>query len=282
MFMNMRSSATVVNVEQAAAWNGYEGQHWAAHQDRYDAVNEEFNGPLLAAARIAPGERILDVGCGNGQLTRLAGAQAGDTGHATGVDLSGPMLQRATASTAASNVTYEQGDAQVHPFPEAAYDVMLSRFGIMFFSDPVAAFGNIHRAVRPGGRLAFLCMRGMADHELGAVLAAMAPHLPGAATDGPGHGGPTSFADPADVDRVLTAAGFRDVTAVATDASQVWGRDARDAAEFIVGWGPIRHMLAGRDPEPARDAAAGALRPFEDGDAVRLRGAAWLVQAVRP
>lgn len=279
--MNKRSpSENIVNVEQAEAWNGYEGRHWADHQQRYDAVNQEFNKPLLAAAQIVAGERILDVGCGTGQLTRLAAAQAGPSGHATGVDLSGPMLERAAASTEAQNVTYEQGDAQVHPLQEAAYDVMLSRFGIMFFSDPVAAFRNVHRAVRPGGRLAFLCMRGMADQDLGTVFAAMTPHLPRAGEVG--HGGPLSFADPADVDRVLTAAGFLDVTATGLDAGQVWGRDAQDAAAFITGWGPVRHLLAGRDPEPVRKAAAEAMRAFEDGDAVRLRGAAWLVQAVRP
>lgn len=276
---------SIVNTAQAHAWNGYEGEHWAAHDDRYDAVNGGFNGFLLDAAAVGERDRVLDVGCGNGQLTRLAARRA-RLGHALGVDLSRPMLARAQARAAAEdvpNVSFEQGDVQVYPFQEDAFDVALSRFGIMFFADPVAAFANIGRALRPGGRLAFLCMTGLADTDLGTVFGAMAPYLP--RPTGEDGTGPTSFADPARTRSVLTDAGFQDITCTRVEADQTWGRDVPDAAAFISGWGPVRYHMEQAGPEAAahaRDALTAALRPFAGPDAVRLRGAAWLVTAATP
>ncbi|MFJ2029120.1 class I SAM-dependent methyltransferase [Streptosporangium sp. NPDC087985] len=279
---------SIVNTEQADAWNGYEGNHWADHQDRYDAVNSGFNDYLLEAAVVGERDRLLDVGCGNGQVTRLAARRA-RLGHATGIDLSAPMLQRARATAAGegiTNVTFEQGDAQIHPFPAAGFDVAVSRFGIMFFADPVAAFANIGRALRPGGRLAFLSMREMSHHDLGGVFAAMAEHLPQRLVfTEPGGPGPESLADPAHIQEVLTGAGFEKVTSTAVDAPQVWGRNAEDAGDFLGAWGPVRFLLDQVDQAAAtraRDALTAALRPYEEPDAVRLRGAALLVTAVRP
>ncbi|GAA4570633.1 class I SAM-dependent methyltransferase [Micromonospora coerulea] len=275
---------TIVNTHQERAWNDYEGRHWAEHQTRYDGVNSGFNPPLLAAVR--PGDRVLDIGCGNGQITRLA-ARAAD-GHAVGVDLSAPMLDRARASAAAEGVTkveFVRADAQVHPFPAAAFDVALSRFGVMFFADPVAAFANIGRALRPGGRLAFVCLDDIRDGDLGRVLAAFAAHLPRLETDGSGVAEPLSLADPTVVHRVLTAAGFAGVDCARVEAPQLWGRDVADAAGFLAGWGPVRHQLDRVDPDTAdraRAALAEALRPHEQPDGVRLRGTAWLVTAHRP
>jgi ubiquinone/menaquinone biosynthesis C-methylase UbiE len=148
---------TIANRDHAEAWNGPEGVHWAENADRYDAMAEGINEPLLAAARIGEGDRALDIGCGTGFLTRLAARRAGG-GSVLGVDLSAPMLTRARAVAAEegiTNVRFEQGDAQVYPFPAAAFDLAVSRGGVMFFADHVAAFANIGRALRPGGRLVF-------------------------------------------------------------------------------------------------------------------------------
>ncbi len=264
----------IVNTHQAEAWNGYEGKHWAEHHDRYDAVNSGYNDMLLAAADIAPDHRVLDIGCGNGRIAWLAAQRAA---HVLGVDLSGPMLARArAAAVGVPNLTYEQGDAQVHPFPPHAFDVAVSRFGVMFFADPVAAFANIRGALRPGGRLAFLSMRDLGD--LAEVFAAFSDSPMATSTEA----GPLSLSDPAVIGRVLTGAGFTDVTAEAVEADQVWGRDVDDATEFVMGWGPVRFAL--RDASPStvsevRDAVAAALAPHADGDAVRLRGRARLVTA---
>lgn len=275
---------SIVNTAQARVWNGYEGEHWAAHDARYDAVNSGFNAYLLDAAAIGERDRVLDVGCGNGQLTRLAARRA-RLGHASGIDLSGPMLATARARAAAeeiANISFVQGDAQVHPLGEAACDVVLSRFGIMFFADPVAAFANIARALRPAGRLAFVCMTELSGTDLGAVFGAMAPYLP--TPTGPDGAGPTSFADPVRTRSVLAAAGLEDITCVRIKADQTWGRDVADASEFIAGWGPVRFHLDQAGPENAAHALRAlteALRPFAAPDAVRLRGTAWLVTATR-
>ncbi|WP_431043364.1 class I SAM-dependent methyltransferase [Streptomyces sp. P1-3] len=275
----------IVNTQQAEAWNGYEGEHWAAHDDRYDAVNSGFNDVLLDAAAIGERDRVLDIGCGNGQLTRLAARRA-PLGQTVGVDLSAPMLARArtrAAEEGVPNVAFTQDDVQVRAFPDGGFDTAVSRFGVMFFADPVAAFNNVARALRPGGRLAFLCMTTLDGTDLGTVLDAMSAHMP--RPTGPDGTGPTSFADPARVHTVLTAAGFADVRCDHVEADQVWGRDVPDAAAFLGDWGPVAFHLRQAGPDAAaraRQALTDALRPFARPDAVRTRGTAWLVTAGRP
>ena len=273
------------NDRQEQAWNGYEGRHWATDQARYDAINSGFNEALLAAVR--PGDRVLDLGCGNGQLTRLAARRAG-IGQVVGVDLSAPMLDRArTAATdeGVRNAEFIRADAQVHPFPPGGFDAALSRFGVMFFADPVAAFANVRRALRPGGRLAFVCLDDARRGDLGAVFAPLAAHLPPADTDGTATGEPLSLADPAVIRAVLDEAGFTDVSCAPRQEPGIWGRDAADAGGFLAGWGPVRHRLAPFDPavgDRVRSALVEAMRPYEGPGGVRLRIAAWLVTARRP
>lgn len=280
--------AAIVNTHQAEAWNGYEGQHWADNQDRWDAVNAGFTEPLLDAAAIVEHDRVLDIGCGNGLTTRVAARRAGH-GRAVGVDLSGPMLARARASAARegiANIAFEQGDAQVHPFPEAGFDVAISRFGIMFFADSVAAFANIGRALRPRGRLAFACMRDIAGNEWVRVLATVREHLPQlleppATPDGPGM---FSLADPARIDHVLTRAGFADITVTPIDTAMRFGDDAEAATDLLITSGPVRFTLSGAGQSTirrVRDALRTALQAHADSAGVHLRGAAWIVTATR-
>jgi SAM-dependent methyltransferase len=287
----------IVNTRQAEAWNGYEGRHWAQNRGRYDAMNGGMNAPLWEAAAITEVDRILDIGCGTGQTTRLAGRQA-FRGSALGVDLSAAMLYRArtvAVNERIDNVTFEQGDAQTHPFPEMSFDVAISRCGVMFFADPVAAFANIRRALRPGGRLAFVCLRdpGPGDdlaRALAPLWALVGEHAPPTAAPpvgapagaGPG---PTSLADPGRIDEVLRGAGFTQVSAVPIIVSMVLGRDAEDAADFVFAMGPMRFNLSGAAPAAvaaARAAVVTGLRDCGDLDAVRLRTGLWLVRATRP
>ncbi|MGI3199043.1 class I SAM-dependent methyltransferase [Streptomyces sp. GLT-R25] len=280
------TDATIVNTHQAEAWNGYEGTHWADHQTRYDNLNDAANEPLLAAAAIKDTDSVLDIGCGNGRLTRLA---AGRGARALGVDLSVPMLERARASAAdekLDNVSFVQGDAQVYPFPEAGFDVALSRFGVMFFADPVAAFANIGGALRPGGRLAFVCPQAFSRMEQSVILAAVAEHvpLPDLSKDDT-KTGPASFADPERTTGVLRDAGFEGPDAESIERTQLWGADAEDAATFLFGWGPMRHWLRDTDPqatECARLAAVDAFRAYESDTGVRLTARLWLVTATWP
>lgn len=270
---------TIVNTHQAEAWNGYEGQHWAGHHDRYDAMNGAFNDHLLRHVR--PGDRVLDVGCGTGQITRLA-ARRGRA--ATGIDLSEPMLAKARELAAAEGVdavSFVRGDAQVHNLGEGTFDLAMSRFGVMFFADPVAAFRNIGRALAPGGRVAFLVLRDIPD--LNTARAAMMAHLP-PPPESPDGTSPASFADPGYVTEVFTAAGYGEVAVTPVEADQVWGRDAEDAAGFLAAWGPIKFLLSRAEPAAAERAVAAlvpALRPYERDGAVRLRCLASLITAVR-
>ncbi|GGX80646.1 class I SAM-dependent methyltransferase [Streptomyces fructofermentans] len=279
------TDAAIVNTHQAEAWNGYEGTHWADHQSRYDNLNDAANEPLLSAARVGPTDAVLDIGCGNGHLTRLAARRGA---RALGVDLSAPMLERARASAeeeGIAQVSFVRGDAQVHPFAEAEFDVALSRFGVMFFADPVAAFANVGRSLRPGGRLAFICPQAFSRMEQSTVFAAVAEHvtLPDLSKDT--GVGPASFADPERSTGVLREAGFENPVAEAVELPQLWGEDAQDAADFLFGWGPMRHWLRDTEPaaaERARHAAAEAFRGFMTPSGVRLTARHWLVTATWP
>lgn len=279
--------AGIVNTEQAAAWNGYEGEHWAEHAARWDAVVGGTNAALFAAADIGGRDRVLDVGCGTGATTRLAALRA-SRGHALGVDLSAPMLARARAAALAegvANVSFEQADAQVHPFAEGGFDVAVSRGSAMFFADPVAAFANIARALRPGGRLAFTCPQEVRRNDWFTVpMAALLGAAPDIDPAAPYEPGMFSLADPRRTARILTEAGWRDVNAAAVEVSMDYGTDAADAAAFLMSTGPVQHLLrdAGQDGvDRGFEAVSTALRPYEKDGAVRLTSSWWQFTATR-
>ncbi|MFF5986920.1 class I SAM-dependent methyltransferase [Prauserella flavalba] len=278
---------TIVNLEQARAWNGAEGRHWADHADRYNAVNAGINDPLFAAAAIGAEDRVLDLGCGTGQTTRIAAGLA-NAGSAFGIDLSSPMLERAREAARAEgieNVTFEQGDAQVYPFPECGFDVAISRAAVMFFADPVAAFTNIGSALRPGGRLAFAALGDLTGSDLGDLYATVfGRYLPERYGE-PGEAGPASLADPGRVTGVLTAAGFTRVTATPLSVPMRFGADAVDAAEFLLSFGPMPHFLRAvgeAERVGVRAALLIELGRHERADGVSLSCSTLLVKAVRP
>ncbi|NYV73753.1 class I SAM-dependent methyltransferase [Streptomyces sp. UH6] len=274
------------NTAQAEAWNGYEGAQWARSQERWDAVNDGFNQPLLDAAAISETDAVLDVGCGAGRTTRLAARRA-VRGWAIGLDLSGPMLDKARESAVreeVANVVFVQGDAQVHPLDAGAFDAVISRYGMTFFTDPVAAFANLRRALRPGGRLAFVCAAEAEANEWLAALASLKDILPlggfGKA-DGPGM---FSLTDPARIRELLAAGGFDGVEVHRVEVAGKWGTDAADAAAFLLDSGPGRHLLDQVTPsaqDAARQALTATLRRHEADGGVWLRSSSWLVTALR-
>ncbi|MEV0254198.1 class I SAM-dependent methyltransferase [Streptomyces sp. NPDC050732] len=276
----------IVNTEQAQAWNGYEGDHWARNQDRWDAVNEGLNSPLLDAASLGRNDRVLDIGCGAGQTTRLAAHRASG-GHALGLDLSAPMLARARATArqeGITNISFEHGDAQVHALAPAAYDAAISRYGVLFFADPVAGFRNIGRALRPGGRAAFICGAYPEENEWLQAFAELRDLLPVGGFGKPGGPGMFSLADADRTCEILSAAGFQDVRATRVETYGTWGRDAADAATFLLDSGPGRHLASRATPETrtrAHHRLTETLRPHEKDNTLRLRSAALLVTAVR-
>src|SRR5437764_8559954 len=201
------------NTEQAKAWDGDEGQYWATHAERFDRSIAAYHDAFIDAAAIGPHDRVLDIGCGTGQTTRDA-ARAATAGSALGVDLSSKMIDLArqlAAREGVANATFEQADAQIHPFAADSFDAAISRTGAMFFGDPVAAFTNIGRALRPGGRLTLLTWQPLAANEwireISAALAA-GRDLPAPPQDAPG---PFSLSDPDRVRAILGTAGFTGV-----------------------------------------------------------------------
>jgi SAM-dependent methyltransferase/DNA-binding transcriptional MerR regulator len=278
---------TIANHEQAEHWNSDEAAHWVIHQAAYDRMLAPFVDMVLDAAALGPGDRVLDVGCGCGATTRAA-AKAAPSGTAVGVDLSAPMLARARADAEAAglaNARFEQTDAQIHPFEEATFDAVISRFGIMFFTDPVAAFANLRRATRPGGRLAFVCWQDLVANEWLVVPgAAIAQHVPLPDGGPSGAAGMMAFADPYRVRSVLTDAGWRDITVAPQQTSMLVGGGGTldEAIEFLRTGSMGRSLLAGADPETAARAVAAvreALLSHVADDGVRLDAAVWCVSA---
>lgn len=277
----------VVNVEQAEAWNGDDGRHWVEHRERYDAMLRGFTPRLLAAADVSPGQRVLDVGCGFGETT-CAAARAAAGGFTVGADLSAPLLDAARRRAEREhlhNVRFDLADVQVHPFPEAGFDVAISRFGVMFFADPAAAFTNIARAVAPGGRLAFLCWQAAADNEwimtLGAALAAYV-ELPQMDGDGPG---PFSLTDPERIRQLLHQSGFDQVTIDPVTEPIRLGKDVGDVLDYARDLGLVRDLLADVDAateSKALDGIRAAVAPHQTAEGIRIGAAAWLVTARHP
>jgi SAM-dependent methyltransferase len=269
----------VVNVAQAEAWNGWEGENWARDCERYDVMMREFDDAFFGAADLADQDRVLDVGCGTGQTARRAAHTAA---RVVGIDISGPMLARARQLTREANLTYVQGDAQVHPFPDGGFDAAISRGGVMFFTDPVAAFTNIARCLRPGGRLTFLGPR--AARPDGAYARATTALTPWLREPSPAARGMASLADPEEIRRLLGETGFTGVVVEPVDRPMRYGSDALEAAGFVLSQGPVHHNL--RDATDAEiDHVRAGLRdgfePFLTPGGVLVPGHVWLVTATR-
>ena len=200
------------NKAQIEYWNGPTGEKWAKHNSETDrSLTQAADAVLkLAAARL--GERILDIGCGAGATSFLLAEQAGPGGHVTGLDVSQPLLALARARASATNIDFMEADAAVAPFrPE--YDLIFSCFGVMFFVDPVAAFGNIRRAASPGGRLAFICWRATEENEwVSRPYAAAKPFLPERKPVHPHATGPFAFSDSGRLERILLDAVFSEIS----------------------------------------------------------------------
>ena len=195
--------------EQAAYWNGPGGQSWlATYHQRIERSIADLGKDAMDAADARPGEHVIDVGCGMGGTTAALARAVGPTGHVLGADISEPLIASAR-SHRVDNATFEVGDATTYPFKDAAYDLVFSRFGVMFFGDPVAAFKNLRRALKPAGRLVFLAWRTPQENPWGLVpLRAAQPFLPPMPRPGPEDPGQYSFGDRARVERILTEAGF--------------------------------------------------------------------------
>jgi SAM-dependent methyltransferase len=270
------------NAEQLENWNGDGGAYWVTHAERIEAEVADYLVPFLDTAAIQPTDHVLDIGCGSGRTTREAARRAA-SGTALGVDLSGPLLdlaRRLAARDGLANVTFAHGDAQVHPFPPDHYDIAISRNGAMFFGDPVGAFGNIGRALRPGGRLVLQAWQPLARNEwLSSFRAAVAAGrtLPEPPTDKPS---PFSLSEPDRVRAILTSAGFTDVTFTPRTEQMYFGPDVDDALTHISDrFGGLLDDLADTDRKSAVDTLRDDMTRHLTADGVRYDSAAWFIEA---
>jgi SAM-dependent methyltransferase len=279
------------NAEQHRYWNELAGPIWVAHQERLDRQIGPHGERALALLAPAPGERMIDLGCGCGDSTLALARRVAPGGHVLGLDLSEPMLARARERAAAAglaNVAFRVADVQSARLDAGAFDAAFSRFGVMFFADPVAAFRNVLRALRPGGRLVFACWRPVQENPWVLVpMAAAAPLLtlpPPPPEDAPG---PFAFGDAERVRSILAAAGFEGIALEPIDLPMSpAGGDLDEAAETFLQVGPLASMLREANASEAlREQVRGAVRkafePHLRGGRVELGSAIWLVQARR-
>jgi SAM-dependent methyltransferase len=286
----MNKSVAELAEEQTAYWKGPGGEGWLAAYERIQRSLGEIGELTLAAAAPRPGEHVIDVGCGTGGTTAALAEAVGLGGHVLGVDISETLIDYARAQHGGQarahrveNATFVVGDAATHPFKERGYDLVFSRFGVMFFADPVSAFRNIHRALKPAGRLVFVAWRTPQENPWGTLPARAAqPFLPPLPRPGPEDPGQFSFGDRARVERILRHSGFASPRIEPIDRSIWMGASVADVLTGAGRFGPLARAFAGAEPaaiEKAKQAIAEALAPHQGPEGVRLPGACWLVQA---
>jgi SAM-dependent methyltransferase len=267
------------NAAQIQFWNGPSGHKWAANQDTLDRSLAEVTDALFAAAAVKPGERVLDVGCGCGtptlELARRTGAPA------LGIDVSAPMLAIAR-SRAGTNVRFVEADAATYAFL-AKFEVAFSRFGVMFFADPVAAFTNIHGALAPGGRLVFACFRALSENAWARVPLDAAAELVTPKPSDPDAPGPYSLANPTRLRDVLARAGFHGIHLDRLDCEMHMGKTVPEATERALQFGPLGRLAAEVAPpvraQIAQRVGAALATYHREPTGIDVGMAVWIVKA---
>lgn len=271
------------NSDQIDFWNGENGEKWVENADLLDTMLAPFADAVLAAAALQPAEHVLDIGCGAGVLTLQAATAVAPTGRATGVDVSQPLINLAR-QRAGNAADFHLQDASAFR-PDQPADVIISRFGVMFFADPVSAFSSLQAAVKPGGRLAFACWQSLAENDWArAPLDVALPYLKEPPTPPPpGTPGPFAFADPSHVRDILSSAGWTDVDIADWRGKLTLpGNTPTDAARFALKLGPVSRLLQAQDTDlaPVETALQDRLEQNTDEDGrVALNAAAWIVTA---
>jgi SAM-dependent methyltransferase len=265
------------------------GEAWVRMQDRTDALIDPLGRVAIERLSVVPGEQILDVGCGCGQTLLGLAELAGPRGHVLGIDISPPMLERARERVAERpTIALALGDAQVHAFAPGAFDAVYSRFGVMFFDDPRAAFRNLRAPARSSGRLSFVCWQDLAKNPWAArPLEAVMRLLPASAMPDmlrEGRPGPFFMSDPARVRAILGDAGWKDISLEPVEMPLHLGGAATldEAVEYSLQIGPAARAMADA-PETLKAALEAALRealaPFASARGVFVDGAAFVVGA---
>jgi SAM-dependent methyltransferase len=278
------------NSEQIAEWNGALGQRWVAMQREIDRIVVPFGAAALKAAAPQPGERVIDIGCGCGDTSIEIARIVGEAGAVFGIDVSQPMLEVARSRGALANcahLAFHNGDASGASLP-ANTDLLFSRFGVMFFSQPAQAFSHLRKSLRVGGRCVFVCWRAPRDNAwamtpLSAARAAMGVTPTPADPDAPG---PFAFANDERLRGILASAGFGAIEVLRFDVALSLGATPRSAAEAAAQIGPVSRFVREVGVEHLSiilDAVERSLAPFAAPDGhVSLNGSTWIVSATNP
>ena len=284
---------TIDNATQIEFWNGETGRNWVTHDALMEAMLQSLGESVMDTLAPQPGEHVLDIGCGCGHTSLSLADRVGAEGSVTGVDISAPMLAVASQLAAERNaehtsIQFLEADAQTHTFEPERYDVVFSRFGVMFFEDPIAAFANIRSVLRASGRLAFCCWQPRAVNPFMTVPAMAALELlPAPPEMPPRTPGPFAFEEAEYVMEVLTSAGFESVVVTPVKQPLTFGRglSLTDIVERLVQIGPIAQMVreASEDlQQPVRDKVIDAVAPFYKQDVgMTVDGQFWQVTARR-
>jgi len=272
------------NAKQIEYWNGRVGERWARRFARIDENLQKITPRVLAFAGARPGEHVLDLGCGAGTTT-LAFAQAvAPGGKVTAIDISEPLLgvAKARAAEAKADIVFHLADASAFDFaPE--FELIFSRFGAMFFADPVAGYANLRKGLTPGGRLRFICWRALKENLWASAPFKAAEHLlPPQEPSDPHAPGPYAFADPARVEKILSDAGYRDVKIEPLDSTMYMGADADEAAAEALAVGPLAFAARELDDatrETIRVTVAKAVEQYKTAEGITPSAACWLVGA---
>ena len=274
------------NADQIAYWNGPGGQRWTDRQQMQDIMLAPIADILINRADVRTSERIVDIGCGCGAVAIALAEKVGPQGHVLGVDVSAPMLQRVRQIAPKDTpVDFVLADATVYPFELAGADLLVSRFGVMFFSEPAVSFANMRKVLRPSGRLTFVCWREPCENPwMMTPLQAVYQHVPRLPPSAPEDPGPFSFASKQRVQQILAEAGFAGITIeprdLALDIAIGRGLDAAVGSALEIG--PASRALEGQPAElreASRQSVRQALTPFATGQSVLLPAAIWIVTA---
>lgn len=286
----MRTTTTdEPNAAQIAFWNGPAGRNWVDLQEAWDVVLAPILAATIERAAVRPGERIIDIGCGCGATTIALSSLVGSRGRVLGLDISRPMLARAAQRLPpGAPAELVLGDATTYPFPRGGFDLLFSRFGVMFFAEPARAFANLRAALRAGGRCTFCCFSTPRENAwMMTPLLAAYEHVPPLPKLGPEDPGPFSFASEDRVRRILDEAGYQSIGLepldLELDIGAGRGLDAAVASSMSIG--ATSRAIEGQ-PAAIRGAVADSIRrvlaPYQRGATVPLAAAIWLVTATSP